>query len=175
MEQQRLVFLVGMPAAGKTWWGRQLADKYQLPFTDLDTFISDREQASIPALFARYGEGGFREREQKYLKEICTTVNELSIVACGGGTPAFADNMKVMKAAGIVIYLEADTQLLITNLGTSTEVRPLLNNRGDLAAYLDSLLQKRKSFYEQAHHILQAKDISLATFDKILSSCISGH
>lgn len=167
------IFLVGMPAAGKTYWGAKIAGKYNFDFTDLDIFIAEQEKASISALFAQYGENGFREREHKYLKKIVKTTVTPIIIACGGGTPCFNENMALMKEAGTVIYLQADIPWLMDNINSSDEIRPLLKGRADVAVYLNDLLQKRKHFYEQAHHILQAKDISLLTFDEIISSCIN--
>ena len=163
------IFLVGMPAVGKTYWGEKIAAAYNLPFVDLDVFIAEQEQASVSALFATYGEKGFREREEKHLKKMIKTAVPVTIIACGGGTPCFGDNMKLMKEAGTVIYLQADTALLLKHLETATEARPLLNNRGDLGTYLADMLEKRRSFYEQAHFILQTTDISLSTFEQIIN------
>ncbi len=162
------IFLIGMPAVGKTYWGEKIAAAYKFPFFDLDVFIAEQEKASVSALFATYGEKGFREREEKQLKKIIKTAVPITIIACGGGTPCFGDNMKLMKDAGTVIYLHADTALLLKHLETATEARPLLNNRGDLGTYLNDLLEKRRHFYEQAHHILQMGDISLTNFAKII-------
>ncbi len=164
----KLIFLIGMPAVGKTYWGNKIADEYKLPFIDLDVFIAEQEKASIAALFAMYGENGFREREQKYLKKVITTTGELTIISCGGGTPSYADNMELMKQSGVVIYLQSHIAWLLENIKKSNEIRPLLNNRGDLAVYLKEMLDKRKKFYDQAHHILQTQDISLTTFAKII-------
>ena len=169
----KIIFLIGMPAVGKSYWGEKIAQAYPLQFIDLDLFIAQQERASIPALFASYGEGGFREREEKYLKQLIQSIKEDTIIASGGGTPCFADNMSLMKASGTVIYLHADTPYLLNNIKNSHEIRPLLNGRGDTATYLDTLLQKRKKIYDQAHHILQTKDISLITFDQIISACIN--
>jgi len=165
---KRNIFLIGMPAAGKTYWGKQIATWYGLPFIDLDVFIAEQEKASVSALFATYGEKGFREREEKQLKKIIKTAPPITIIACGGGTPCFADNMKLLKHAGIVIYLQADTSQLLKHIEAATEARPLLNNRGDLGAYLDDVLEKRRNYYEQAHHILQITDISRFTFEQII-------
>ena len=165
----QLVFVVGMPAVGKTYWGKRMAKEFNRPFADLDVFIGEQEQASVPALFAMYGEGGFREREEKYLKQLIQEAEAGTIIGCGGGTPCYKDNMQVMKNAGTVVYLQADTAILLEHLAASDEVRPLLNNRGDAGVYLEGLLQKRKSYYEQSHFILQIADISRSTFAKILT------
>jgi len=170
-----LIFLVGMPAAGKTYWGDKLAKAYLLEFIDLDLFVAEQEKASIPALFAQYGENGFREREQKQLKKLISSINVPTVIASGGGTPCFNENLQLMKDAGTVIYLRADIPHLLENINSSEEIRPLLKGRGDIGLFLEDLLQKRKHYYEQAHHILQTKNISLITFDKIISSCINRH
>ena len=175
MPDSKLIFLVGMPAAGKTYWGEKIAHRHKLQFVDLDRYVAGKEQASIPALFAQYGEKGFRERENKHLARLIQTVAESTIVASGGGTPCFLENMQLMKNAGTVIYLDSELVALLQRITEDTEVRPLLNNRTDLSGYLKDLLAKRKPFYEQAHHILHTKDISLITFDQIISVCINGH
>ena len=168
MPENTMIFLTGMPAAGKTYWGLEIARAHGLLFVDLDYFIIKEEQASMQALFAQYGEAGFRERETKHLKTVIANAATKTVVACGGGTPCFGDNMQLMKAAGTVVYLEADVPTLMFNLDTSDDVRPMLQNRGNLALYLENLMRQRKSFYEQAHHILQTKNITLTTFDKII-------
>lgn len=171
MATAKFIFLIGMPAAGKTYWGRKIADRYSLPFIDLDSFISEQEQASVSALFAMYGEAGFREREHKHLKKLIAAASPCTIVACGGGTPCFNNNIQLMKDAGIVIYLQADISALIARLKDSEDVRPLLRGKNDLAAHLTELLNKRRGDYEQAHYILQSANISLTTFAEIISLC----
>lgn len=166
------IFLIGMPGVGKTYWGVRIATYRGLPFADLDTFIEEQEKVSIADLFAQYGEDGFRERESKYLQQLVLTEGNV-IVACGGGTPCFNNNMALMKAAGCVIYLQADIATLVAHIKNSNNMRPLLKGQGDMTAYLEDLLQKRSRFYEQADYILQTKDISLTTFDQIITSCIN--
>lgn len=168
----KYIFLVGMPGAGKTYWGSKIAEEFGLAFFDLDDFIAKQEQASIPALFARYGEAGFRERERKYLQKLISTEKRCTVVACGGGTPCFYDNIRLMMDAGIVIYLHADVAQLISRLQGSEESRPLLKGKADLSAYLTGLLDKRDGIYGQAHYILQSANISLTTFAEIISLCI---
>ncbi len=171
----KLIFLVGMPAVGKTTGGHKMALRHHLPFIDLDTFIEQLEGKTIAELFAQYEERGFRELEHKYLAGIIKSTTENTIIACGGGTPCFHNNMQLMKDAGSVIYLQADVAYLLNNLIESNVARPLLNNLDDLAAYLTFTLQQRQHTYEQADIILPIKDISLITFDEIIFSCINRH
>src|SRR3954468_20375196 len=103
MKRNKPIFLVGMPGTGKTWWGTRLASEYQVLFIDLDTYIEQHEKASVPALFASYGEKGFREKEHIALEKLVADKTFNGIVACGGGTPCFSGNMELMKGAGTVI------------------------------------------------------------------------
>ncbi len=162
------LFLVGMPGAGKSYWGNHLALALNWHFIDLDNYISLQEKASISALFASYGEKGFREREQKYLSEILKVAELPLVIACGGGTPCFFNNMELMKNNGIVVYLDLSIDELLERLNSSTEVRPMLKGRGDIATYITKMLKERKVFYEQAHHILHSQFISITTFEKII-------
>jgi shikimate kinase len=164
-----MIFLTGMPAAGKTYWGQQIATEYNMGFIDLDDYVVMEEKASVRALFAQYGEQGFRSLENKYLKQIIKQCETPTIVACGGGTPCFLDNITLMKEAGIIIYLDVEVDVLLAHLAVSDVIRPMLSNRGDLSVYLKDLLVKRQGFYDQAHYILHTKDISLTTFGKIIN------
>lgn len=166
----RLFFLVGMPGAGKTTLGRRLAEDYGLHFIDLDSYIEQEESEGIPALFVKYGEAGFRELEHSYLQKLIEENETLAIVACGGGTPCFYDNMDMMKQAGTVVYLYVDVRELALNLEKSAEERPLLKGKDDLVHYLSELLAQREACYERADHILHTGDISISTFAEIFSS-----
>jgi shikimate kinase len=168
----KLVFLIGMPGVGKTYWGEKLASQYRLDFIDLDAYISSKENQSIPALFEKYGEPGFRKLETEHLHTIITSVKNCTIVACGGGTPCFNNNMETMKTTGIVTYLEGDIPVLLENLKQDGTERPLLKGNG-IEGILAGLQAGRTPFYRQAHYILPAKSISLSTFEKIIAPCIN--
>ena len=168
-------FLIGMPGAGKTYWGQQLADVHLLPFVDLDSYIEEKHSKKIGQLFEDMGEVAFREIEHQALLEIVKNNTKPTIVACGGGTPCFSDNLQIMKSAGATVYIKNDMELLLQHLANEVQKRPLLAKQADLSKYLDNLLVLRKSYYEQADHILAAKNISIANFDKIISSCIGRH
>src|ERR1700684_4608857 len=66
---QRIV-LVGLMGAGKTSIGRRLAARLGLPFLDADAEIELAAGCSIPELFARYGEGYFRDGEKKVIRRL---------------------------------------------------------------------------------------------------------
>jgi len=166
-----MIFLIGMPGAGKSYWAEKVALANNIPLIDLDKRIEEKEGQSISSLFNTQGEAYFREQEATMLKEIIDS-NANTIIACGGGTPCFADNLTQMKKAGNTIYLRSDVDLLVSHLQNKAENRPLLQDV-DMKTYLQQLLNMRKHIYEQADYILDAENISLSTFDKIISSCIN--
>lgn len=170
---QRSVFLIGLPGAGKSHWGRLWAEAYGWNFADLDTFIEYRAQQSIEALFEA-GEASFRELERAALRDLVQLYPAQTIIACGGGTPAFYDNLNTMMNAGCVVYLETGTAQALANLQHDIVARPLLQ-AGDPAAKLELLLQQRRIFYEQAHLIYSPRQLTAATFAEILHSCTNRH
>lgn len=168
-----ILFLVGMPAVGKTYWGNKIAEASGLKFIDLDDLVARRENDSIPSLFERFGETGFREREKAALHVAAQSMENV-VIACGGGTPCYSDNMQCMRSAGAVIYMRAAIPLLLSHLLQSTHIRPLLQC-DDPALALADLLNQRKNIYEQADYIVDAENLTLATFDKIIASCTNRH
>ncbi len=166
-----LLFLIGMPGAGKSYWGRQIAQNLVMPFNDLDKYIIQQEQSSIADLFKNHGEQWFRQKEHDYLEKLIMLSKPNTVIACGGGTPCFHNNMDLMNKAGVTIYIKANPESLLHNMKHSLALRPLLNEKDDVKGYLTKLLAYRQPFYEQARYILQTEDISIANFEKIISQC----
>lgn len=164
----RPVFLIGMPGAGKTWWGRRIAAHYGLHFYDLDAVIEEKEGISIASIFEQSGETYFRKRESELLAELIARADSPAIIACGGGTPVFNDNMQRMKNKGTVIYLRAQLSTILRHLQSDNVPRPLLTKK-DIEAELEQLLRKRAPVYEKADHIFDVETLSVATFAKILA------
>lgn len=119
------IFIVGYMASGKTTFGRALADKLQIPFIDLDEYIESSEGVPISDIFSQKGEDEFRKLERDLLKEVAEA-NSRAVIACGGGTPCFFDNMKYLNENGITIFLETSTPVLISRLEAENESRPLM-------------------------------------------------
>lgn len=156
-----------MPGAGKSYWAEQLAGTLGLNCIDLDDMIEVRTGHTISAFFERFGETSFRELEHQTLLQVIKVFPSDTIIACGGGTPCFYDNLQHMKHSGRVIYLEAELEQLYHNLDTEIEQRPLLRESGwklNLAALLD----QRKSCYEQADETVQVKGLTLEAFARSL-------
>ncbi len=152
---------------GKTTIGKKLANKISLPFFDLDQLIENEVCMPISDYFEKYGEGKFRLIEQKILQKTFTIKG--AVVATGGGTACFFDNMLEMSKNGLSCYIKADVNLLVTRLKESKDKRPLIKNLEDdqLASYLTNLLTERRRYYEQAQFTVEAKNLSA---EKLLSA-----
>lgn len=146
------IFLWGMMGSGKSTIGKQLAEKLDIPFIDLDESISKVDGMSIPEIFQERGESFFRELERETLQKVIKE-NQTFVLATGGGTPCFYDNAQWMNKAGLTIYLEIDTPALVARLVEQPGKRPLLQSIEDLQlmGHLNQLLEDRSVFYEQAH------------------------
>lgn len=160
-----------MPGAGKSYWAEQIAAAYKLNCIDLDDMIAIRTGHSISGFFERFGETSFRELEQQTLSQIIEVFPSKTVVACGGGTPCFFNNLAKMKANGTVIYLEASIETLVEHLENEVDRRPLLSNARWQPDLYD-LLQEREDIYKQADVILPAKSLSVADFASIVSDSL---
>jgi len=157
------IFLLGMPSAGKSTFGKALSGLLGWNFTDLDACIEAVEGHSIPEIFAQNGEGYFREVERRVLRE---TLPLRHVVATGGGTPCFFDNMDFLKQHGICLFLEVPTEVLAKRSLQQHGQRPLLKEATDLVALQKLLHQKyqqRIPFYRQADIIVGQDEQQAAT------------
>ncbi|WP_185156201.1 shikimate kinase [Fulvivirga kasyanovii] len=144
------IFLVGMPGSGKSTIGRQLADRLKMPFIDLDQKIEEQAQCTIKEIFAQHGEDHFRELEQKALHNAAQPEGDL-IVATGGGAPCFFDNMDVIKANGVSVFIDTPLEELVARLNAyEKDKRPKFSSGEGLKGQLEELYKNRLSFYERA-------------------------
>ena len=144
------IFLTGYMASGKTTLGKAYAKACGLSFIDLDWYIEERMHSSIRDIFAMRGEDGFRQIERNMLLEVSEFENV--VVACGGGTPCFFDNMEIMNSRGITVFLDASQDVLFCRLKQAAANRPLVAGKSDdeLRQTIAEGLERRMSFYSKA-------------------------
>lgn len=139
------IFLVGMPGAGKTTVGRQLARRLQRVFIDADHEIEARTGVRIPLIFDIEGEQGFRDREAKVIAELANESN--LIVATGGGAVLRPENRAALKQGGTVVYLHAAPRLLFERTRLDPN-RPLLQV-ADPMQKIEELFAQRDPLYRE--------------------------
>lgn len=148
-------FIIGYMGCGKSYKGREMAKSLNLPFIDLDHWIEANESTTIVKLFSSKGENYFREKEHEALKTIIATHTDV-VVATGGGTPCFFDNMDLMNSAGETIFLNPSIETLYRRLGRNRIYRPLIAQLSDveLKEFIKQHLNQRLPFYSKAKTII---------------------
>jgi len=156
------IFLIGFMGCGKTHWGKQMSQKLQMPFFDLDSLIEEREGKTVTEIFAEMGEEYFRMLEKDVLYMI-TESHPTFVMACGGGAPCFFNNIDYMKSRGTTVWINCSTDCLYSRLVKEKEKRPLIKNIPDneLRSYIIKKYSDRKIFYQQANVILAEDDVNL--------------
>lgn len=140
------IYLIGMMGAGKTAAGKAAADLAGMNFLDLDEEIQSETGLSINEIFEKKGEPFFRAEEKRLLAE--ASRQNRTVVATGGGVVLNPENVRVMKAAGRVIYLSASLETLWQRVRAKKD-RPLLKAADPKAVFLQ-LFHERKPLYEAA-------------------------
>lgn len=146
------IFVVGFMGAGKTTIGRELAQRLEAPFFDLDELVEAAEQMSIKDLFAQHGEPYFRKRERDLLRS--TRNLERAVVATGGGSFTFDENIQFIQSEGLSVYLSAPYALLRSRVGDKAAERPLF--RDDVATH--ELFNSRIRFYRMADITIEIRE-----------------
>lgn len=146
--------------SGKTTIGKKLANYLKYNFIDLDKLIELQAGMSIVEYFELHGEDAFRQMESNVLQK--TDFPENAIVATGGGTPCFNNNIDWMNENGSVAYLSLPAKVLANRLEHSKTDRPLIRHlKGDeLIDFISSNLKEREKFYNQAKFVVSASDLT---------------
>lgn len=156
------IFLIGFMGSGKTHWGRQLSQKLSIPFFDLDEQIVSYESKSINEIFETKGEEYFRLLEKDIL-HIITESHESFVMASGGGTPCYFNNIEYMHRSGTSVWLNTSLDILLERLLKEKDHRPLLKDLSadQLRAYIGRKFADRRIYYEQADIIIEEDQVEL--------------
>lgn len=151
------IYLVGFMATGKTETARLLAKRLKRPFIETDELIAKREGMPITDIFKSKGEPYFRQVEKKVIQEVSQQKN--AVVACGGGAFVDPENIELLKETGTVICLTSTPDVILKRASRFGH-RPLLNVEDPKAAVVE-LLKKRQPSYLQAHHTIDADQLTV--------------
>lgn len=130
------MILIGMPGAGKTLLGGEIADRMGRRFVDIDDMIVEHEGMSIPEIFDQKGENYFRRVETEMLEKACVQTG--LVIATGGGVVKKKVNYNILKQNGIVIWIKRDLDKLETDgrpLSKSMPLAQMYEERKDAYSY----------------------------------------
>ena len=155
-------FIVGMPASGKSRLGKYISSMTDLCFIDLDLEIEKKLDSNVKDIFEIKGEKFFRKFETKTLKEIIESESNF-ILATGGGTPCFNENMSIINNSGVSIFIDVKREIIHERISRNDK-RPLLSGAVSLDKKLSELYKERIEYYQKSkYHV--SKDVR----DRVLS------
>jgi shikimate kinase len=142
--------LVGLMGTGKTTVGRILAATLGRPFVDTDALIEAAAGQSIPEIFTREGEFGFRTLERQVIAAVAGLPDQ--VIATGGGAVLAPENREALRRSGTVIWLDASVEELFRRAQEDGLAnRPLLAGQ-DGVQRLQQLAESRGEAYRAAAH-----------------------
>ena len=160
------IFLIGFMGSGKTHWGRYLSQKLGIPFFDLDEQVVEHAGKPIPEIFATEGEELFRLQEKDVL-HLITESHESFVMACGGGSPCYFNNIEYVQQSGTTVWINTAPEILFQRLVKEKEKRPLIKELSDeqLRSFIGKKYADRRIYYEQADIIIDDEPVQL---DKLI-------
>ncbi len=132
-EKQNIV-LIGMPSCGKSSIGKRLCELLGCSFYDTDEEITKNSGMTIPEIFKKYGEEHFRDLESEAIRSLSQGISG-AVIATGGGAVLRESNTDLLRANGVLVFIDRDLDLLIP-----TSDRPLTSD-------IDALTKKYNDRY----------------------------
>ncbi len=156
------IFLIGFMGSGKTHWGRLLSEKLGIRFFDLDEQVMEHAGKSVVEIFATEGEEQFRLMEKDVL-HIITESHDSFVMACGGGSPCYFNNIEYMNQSGTSVWINAPLDVLFQRLLSEKDKRPLIKDLSDeqLRNFIAKKFSDRKIYYEQADVTVDEEPVQL--------------
>ena len=119
-QQMGNIVLIGMPGTGKSIIGKLLAELTGKTLQDTDAKIEEEAKMTIPEIFEKEGEAGFRDRESAICKKLGKERN--LIIATGGGAILRPENVAALRQNGTLVHITRSIDKL------PTRGRPLSKN-----------------------------------------------
>lgn len=141
------VYLVGYMGSGKSAIGRRLSYYLRMPYYDMDKELVRREKMEIPDIFEQKGEAYFRNVETEFLRNFR---DEFCIISTGGGVAINAENRKIMRQTGLVLFLDATFPDIWKRIHKDKN-RPIVQR--STKKELEDLYYQRRRCYKSAAHI----------------------
>lgn len=153
-EMQNTV-IIGMPGSGKSTVAAALGEELGRKVYEADEIIAQRAGMSIPDIFAKEGEEGFRRRETEVLSDL----GKLSgaVISTGGGCVTRQENYPLLHQNGTIICLERDLDKLPKDgrpISQSSDLKELYQRRLPMyRAFADAMVDNNGSLEDTVRKI----------------------
>lgn len=168
-----IIVLCGYMGSGKSLIANLLSRELNFEFRDLDDEIAKVDGRHIPDIFEQKGEIYFRKLEMKVLQD-CLGSKEDTVLALGGGTPCYGQNLKLIQANKNVrsVYLKMQLKALTDRLFEERATRPLIakfDQKEILNDYIRKHLFERQFYYLQSEHTVDCSQATPAAIVKTIT------
>ncbi len=149
------IVLIGMPGAGKTTIGRELATQLDIAFIDTDTLIEAQQNRSLQNIVDSDGFMPLREAEAATILALNA---QNTVIATGGSAVYSTPAIEHLRSHGLVIFLDlplSDIEARIDNFSS----RGLARQKNQS---LESLYNERYPYYlSSCDHKLACSGLSV--------------
>jgi shikimate kinase len=159
-----LIFIIGYMGAGKTTLGKRLAERLNYHFHDMDEMFEVSTGYTIGSYFEKFGEAAFRHKEREILFSHLDDLK--TVIATGGGTACYADNMAIMNQKGITVFVDTEFETIMKRLAGKIHDRPMLRNipQEHLPSFIQEHMKGRREFYSKALIKVDGEDVDMEAF-----------
>ena len=155
------IVLIGYRGTGKTAVGEKLAQSLAWPLLQLDNMIVGRAGCSIPEIVENSGWDYFRDLESQAVAEVAK--NDSCVIDTGGGVILREQNVVHLKQNGLLFWLKADPDTIISRIKDDTS-RPSLTGNKSFIEEVQEILQQRTPLYQKA------QDVTIETAGRTIDS-----
>ena len=141
------IVLIGYRGTGKSVVAQILSDALKMKSIGMDVEIVNREGLSIPEIVEKYGWDRFRDIETKVALEVSQL--DRVIADTGGGVIERPENIEALKKNGIIFWLKASVDVIVSRIESGTE-RPALTEGKSFTEEVAEVLEKRTQKYSSA-------------------------
>ena len=166
------IYLVGYMSAGKSTTAKRLANRLGMEAFDTDRLFEERYHITVSDFFKKYDEPLYRKLETQILHD--TLQYENAVIATGGGTACFNENMELMNQHGITVFLRISPQSAVVRLSQSKVRRPKVYGKSpeELEAFIQQNYAERMPFYEKAMLMVKGEDLDIEALTAAVISLI---
>jgi shikimate kinase len=150
------IILTGFMGSGKSTVGPLIAARLGWQFVDVDNVIEAEAGVAIADIFARHGEGAFRDREHATIARLSS--GDSVVLALGGGAIEREDTRVLLLNAPstLLVHLEVKLNTTLARCRDTENTRPVLADRANLAARY----QRRLPLYRMAHVTIRSDNLT---------------
>lgn len=157
------VILIGMPAVGKTTFGKRIANQLNMQFLDTDDVIREKCMTTLPMLLEKHGLEGFKKIEERIILDCA---KQDLVIATGGSAVYGQKAMEYLKSTGTVVYLKISYDEISKRLKRAKS-RGVAMQEGQT---LLDLYNERTILYEKYADV--TVDVDGLTSDEAVAKCI---